>query len=960
MTGKQKSPEPATGKMQNPFNPRAIGEGNRFFHETVINQIKEIFSQNQAHKLIRLQGSPGSSKTTTLKHIGKNPSILGEDIVSVYLNAEKYIGIKEDDVLYYVYKDIIEKLNKREYGISSPNYYLQRQQEVSNTILSILLIPDTFFKKNDIFLLIFDELDKLLTNTDISIIETIINYVTQLEKSWKNYALILAGDRRLLNIADSEIINQFLLKAFPVDTEKILDDSTIKRLITESVEGHITYDQEAIEKILWYSGKNLFFQQLICQYIFDYLHNNKRRQCTVKDVEASIQLILNGEIESFSYAWENKLTWKTRVLAAALCDESITIPKGEDFLLQHNKLLEALFGDRLSNEIEKLYDHGYIQLMKNRLFNKFPIKSPLYGYWIKHKYPFLRTILQNIDEIAHLLDFPLLMEAIENKPEEKIAPFQKEVIIESYRKWLALTGSLVENAMEPGLNQIKAYINNLSQRLNREIISNFEQGGNYFTFSIKDLNISILDEAICFIQESPKLTESEIAVLEKKITQLAEKDAKRKLTLFFHFQKSELVEKLVQKTWLNLISIDENDIKELFVSLKPDTALKNIIFRKLSLNRISPYIISGPTKTTFYGRSGTIQRICNSTEKSYAIVGARKIGKTSLLKKIEESPPIHTHYIYINLETYFSTGKTYQPFLKRMLEELKKISPNINLSRFPFGLGIEKLPGTLEKLSQQGKKIVFLFDEFDRLLAFDKQHDYELMRTFRSMSHNKFCQFIFAGFEELYQRKRELKNPSYNFYEEIRLEPLERDAALDLITKPMEDIGIHYNNPEDREIILEYTARHPNLLQFFCSRLINQVGKHPYVKDRRTILRRDINQLLNTEYEHYLMNDVYVFFTNLGQINRLILILLANQKKKIFSTDEITRNLLEHDIKISIDDVYHHLRDLVLRFILVDVEDKKKQKMYCFAIPIFPEILKNHVDESYKTHLIREIRENGG
>jgi len=38
----------------------------------------------------------------------------------------------------------------------------------------------------------------------------------------------------------------------------------------------------------------------------------------------------------------------------------------------------------------------------------------------------------------------------------------------------------------------------------------------------------------------------------------------------------------------------------------------------------------------------------------------------------------------------------------------------------------------------------------------------------------------------------------------------------------MERIGVHYHNEADRELILGYTANHPNLLQFFCKNLVEK------------------------------------------------------------------------------------------------------------------------------------------
>ena len=105
------------------------------------------------------------------------------------------------------------------------------------------------------------------------------------------------------------------------------------------------------------------------------------------------------------------------------------------------------------------------------------------------------------------------------------------------------------------------------------------------------------------------------------------------------------------------------------------------------------------------------------------------------------------------------------------------------------------------------------------------------------MSQKDYCQFISAGFKELYNTKRHFENPMYNFCEEIILEPSEGDAVLGLVTSPMESIGIHSNNLEGRELILEYTACLPNLQQFFCKDPVEKIEKNKAViKDYWAVL----------------------------------------------------------------------------------------------------------------------------
>jgi hypothetical protein len=312
----------------------------------------------------------------------------------------------------------------------------------------------------------------------------------------------------------------------------------------------------------------------------------------------------------------------------------------------------------------------------------------------------------------------------------------------------------------------------------------------------------------------------------------------------------------------------------------------------------------------------------------------------------------------MNLELEFHKGKelkNYGRFLKSLEKEIEKnFNIKVDLKKFPFGKTISKIPDVIRGLPRGENKIVFILDEIDGLLEFDKKNGYKLMSTFRTLSQEGSCQFIFAGFKELYNTKRKIENPMYNFCEEIILDPLDDEAAKTLTIEPMESIGVHYKNPEDRNLILEFTARHPNLMQFFCKQLVKKVEKHSRIEDRRTIFKEDVHEVFGKEYKEYLMDEVYMFSSDLSDINQLILILLANdprKDKRYFSTFEIRDLLADTDVYLSKNEIHLNLRELVVRFILVDEGDGN----YRFALSVFPGILQHQVDPDFKRKTITDI-----
>jgi Cdc6-like AAA superfamily ATPase len=953
----------------NPYHPNDFDLRRWFYREDIIKTIKNTFKNHPENKFIIIQGSPGTGKTSTLKHIESSPGKRkkekhteqkpGENYIHIYLDSRNCIGLNTDKLMFYAYKMIYDKL--KELGHITPPFEPDEKPGMEGyTVQAYILKIDGYLEEDDVLVLILDEFDNLLENIDSQFVSDVIRFLNYMAKSWNRYGLIIATDKNLHQITNDETINQFLEKASRVDIDGYLEETVSENHITEPLRGKITYDRDAIREIIWYSGRHVYFQELICYYIVNLLIEENKHHCSKKDVEKAVQCILNdsegNKRPEFAFIWENKMPVETRILASALMDESITEKRNNSYILKENDLLENIFQGGIHNKITEFPGSGYFNQMEGKIFPGFPLKVPLLGLWIQKEHPFIKTIIEHMEFIADKINMDLITAEIKRVPSNKLPPFGREAILAISNNWRLLEDSITLTPQKSVKSHNEGFRQGLSELLNLSIMES-KSNGNYFVMDIKNLNIGILIEAFCFIQDRPEIKEKDIFNIENIATAVAQ-DTKTQLTLYFYLHKSSLVEELVEKTYLNLIPIDSIDLKKIVFSNRPRDTTRNMILGKLSLQTVSPYQTAGPARVTFYGRSNTIRQITREANTSYAIVGARKIGKTSLLHKIIENPPPNTDYIFMNLDPLFKGASTYRPFLQCLEEEIEKISKKkVKIYRFKIEKSLSRLSDVIKRLSKEGRRIIFVFDEADALIKFDGEHQYQLLHNFRTMSQHNYSQFIFAGFKTLYHRKREIDNPLYNFCTEIMLEPLDRNAALDLITKPMESIGVHYQDNEDRELILEYTACHPNLLQFFCVQLIEKIEHHKNMEERRIIFRNDIQKLFNRAYEKYIMDEVYMFYSDLTNMNRLILVLLVEEQSKqseeiTFSLPKIKNKLMEQGIEVPIDKLYRDLKNLVMRFILKETESDN----YSFALPVFPRILGKRIDNDFKKSLISETK----
>jgi len=948
-------------KIANPYHPNDLESAHGLNHEGIIDQVIEILDKKENSRIIVISGNPGSGKTSTLKHMEKSEKINKIKIIPIFIDTQKYNQNDLNELFLQFYKetgDLVGKATGK--SINRPIYSKKSEDsDIYGELKSFFLILDSIIEQDSTLLFILDDFDNFISKFPQQSLENLFKYLRKMERNWSNYALILSVSKSFENTVVKEPLSGILNDAFYIDVENVLDDHRIRDAIIEPVQSWLNFNDEAVNRIIFLSGKNFYFQQLICFHLVKYLNKRQLKQCSKKVIDEAVHEFLSADRKEFDHAWNNILTIDSRLIVSGLADPAIMETLDKYVYIGKNSLLHDVFKDSLPDKIKKLQELGFLTALDDLRFLHSPFSIPMYGMWVRQKHPFIKTVFQHIDSIAESVDLSKVLDLIQKTPADKLDPYNADAITELIEKWLSLQQSIQLNG--GGSRKIKSmqdFLKTFCQYLELTLNGKHQSSENSFIIDISSVNIASLKDAYCFIQDKADLKAEDISIIEDAASNLTEENSTDRLTIFFYFRKSDIVENLVKKPYLNLITIDENTMKRIILSEKEkfrDT-FKKVILSKLSLTKISPYKPAGPAKVTFYGRIDSLNQLSNTKSTSYAVIGSRKIGKTSLLLKLTENPPRNIHYIYISAELEFAKGKNYRSFLKNILSLLSfTISKKVNFGILDYGREIDKFSKIIQQLSREGKRIVIVVDEADFMVEFDQKHEFKLIRMFRFLSQKDFCQFIFAGFRTLYRCKRDIDNPFHNFGVEIPLKPLERDPAIDLITKPLENMGIKYGNPEDRESILDYTSCHPMLLQFFCQQLIAKIEKHPNVDGRRTIFKEDIEAVMDKEYEQFIMEEVYMFTSELEPINRFILIILAEDqnRKKYFSPDEIWDKLGQDGIKIPRNEIHHHMKILVMRFILID--DGKDR--YSFALPFFPDMIRKRNDINLKETTRKEIRE---
>ncbi len=922
-------------EMKNPYHIFESKSYRWYFDESTIEKIKKQIRSIKNKEIIILKDNLGTGKTRILKRISTTPNILGKEYIPVYLDFRKYIELPADNFLWTIQQEIQE---------SSKDSF------------------DPLLDEKITLVLLFDEFTGFIENTNSEKAKEIIGYIQHFESIYKNYILIFAIDTKIQPAAGTGILHKFFKSGPPIAMEYIRNEKSIEEFITDPVKNYLNYTSESIERIKYLSGNNLYFQQLICYHLVNYLKERYQVHCSKSDVDEAVEQLLADKDKTgeFEFTWDKKFSINNKIVASVLADQRTTREKMNYYFLDAFELIDKMFAGGIYQEIRAMYDTGLlhdIDIREQRSFSRYPFTVPLYGKWVQKQHPYLRTILEYIDGFANRLDIEQLTQRIEDTPARELTPFNKESMVEVSRKWCHLKNKIFKQQTIERADTTE-FISSLSKLLTIDfnIVAEDSSNIDYFTIDLRDLNIGGLNLGICFVQDRLEMIQEDIDYIKNVVSARSQK-GQAKLAFLFCLQKTTIIERLEQHPYLNFAAIEETDIKKIIFSTRPVTSFRKVLLNWLSPSKISPYKTAGPVKETFYGRIGIIEQITQLKGDSFTIVGPCRIGKSSLLHKImeilQDDPHLDICCIFMNLQVAFTNTETYDTFLSILNDEIKRVF-NEDVD---FKGEISRIPEIINRLAKQwNRKVIFILDEIDDLIKFDKKRYYQLIKTFNVMSENKYCQFIMAGFKYLYHGSHEIESSLYKFCDEIQLSTLDRDAALDLITIPMANIGINYENLEDRELILDYTNHHPNLLQFICKNLVKKVEKHKNPKDRRTIFKKDIKELLNKEYENYIMDEIYMFNTDISDRDKLIILAAVEEckNKASFSTHEIKARLKKYNFNIPINLLNKNMQELMMRFIF----KKEEKDRYRFSLLNFPDILKNSIDDNLQEDLIQEIQAN--
>lgn len=228
----------------------------------------------------------------------------------------------------------------------------------------------------------------------------------------------------------------------------------------------------------------------------------------------------------------------------------------------------------------------------------------------------------------------------------------------------------------------------------------------------------------------------------------------------------------------------------------------------------------------FFGRRREIarlaQRIASTPPQSVAVVGDRRIGKSSLLSYLSDpkitvdylEEPERTLFLFLDFqeERRLSIDGFFRAVFRRLQEKLGDRCPA--LSETP---DYEGMQAAVAQVERAGYRLILMLDEFDRVTR-SSSFDADFFAFLRSLAgHHNIAYLTSSGrdLQQLCQTQEIADSPFFNIFSTLQLGPFQPEEALELVCLP--SAATPYPLEEYRELILELGGLFPFFLQMACS-----------------------------------------------------------------------------------------------------------------------------------------------
>ncbi|MDA1053584.1 MAG: AAA family ATPase [Planctomycetota bacterium] len=404
----------------------------------------------------------------------------------------------------------------------------------------------------------------------------------------------------------------------------------------------------------------------------------------------------------------------------------------------------------------------------------------------------------------------------------------------------------------------------------------------------------------------------------------------------------------------DFVCLTDDSLRQIGVAESPERVFRDKLMSSVPLRLVSPYKFSGPVgRDVFFGREVELRRILETQGTNFSIVGARQIGKSSLLhqvrREVNENKLIeNTTALYMDA----SNCRQLEQFCWTLIDAFSPAISEANIGNLVDCVEHGDIQGFLDCLlgviRRGANRYLLLIDEVDDLL--DAQEAVRFERLARTLANEGRVRFVLSGYRRLKQRTNDRASHLFNLVDPINLGPLSEIEARSLVAKPMARIGVRFQGAGTIDLILKAGSTIPWLLQFFCDLLIRQLDKD---QNRRVVRADDVAAVaISDKFVSTLLQIVED--SNMPDLERIIIYACAKSGETSVSEATVIDRVRAQLFEASFSEIRGALNYLVDTYVF-----NRDRSKYSYYIPQLKEAIAHREDdpELVVRELSREFRD---
>jgi len=250
--------------------------------------------------IIVLSGERRSGKTSILFQILNGQ--LGENFIPILIDMQTMAGLKNEGEFFEKFAQETIKYIDDSFSIS--NYDFHSESESPYKVFSKLLddIQKAYPDKN--ILILVDEYELIeIKSREGSLSPNFVPFLSGLLESEKQISFIFTGSRTLEERGNDYWQNLFGKSLFR--NVSFLSEQDTMRLITQPVEGSVTFADQVLDSIYRLTSGQPFYTQIVGQNIVDYVNETEKTNIELSDLNHIVNEILENPLPQMIYFWNS-------------------------------------------------------------------------------------------------------------------------------------------------------------------------------------------------------------------------------------------------------------------------------------------------------------------------------------------------------------------------------------------------------------------------------------------------------------------------------------------------------------------------------------------------------------------------------------------------------------------------------------------------------------------------------